>query len=307
MVSRDTGWALASTPRGSVLLRTAGGGTNWQNVSPQGIWPLSSAQIASNENFAIGFEGIDCYGLSGQVCWVAMISELDQIIVERTHDGGRHWAKSEFTDHTGLYPLVSFLDRRRGWILTISDMASGSTRKELFETKDGGRTWATVTKKIPDHIDPHGLTFRSASVGWLAAGYHGSDQVPFYRTGDGGRHWNVQELDTAKIFKGEDGYGIVHSPSYFGPKHRDGLLPVQFRGIASPAGLYRTRDGGDTWRLTASLPMFGPIFGRADTIQFLSLKNGWLMENVGEPMSRLLRTQDGGRHWRVVYPKQRKQ
>ena len=301
MVSRDSGWALASTPHGSVVLRTTDGGTDWHNVSPHGIWPLSSAQIAANENFGIGREGIDCYGLSGQACWVAMISEFDQIVVEQTQDGGRHWTKSQFANHTGYWLLLSFLDGRHGWILTVSDMASGSTAKELFATKDGGRTWATVTKTIPNHIDPNGMTFRNASVGWLAAGYHGSDQVPFYRTDDGGRHWRLLELDTAEIFKQEDRYGIVHPPAFFGLKRRDGLLPVQFRVTISPMGLYQTRDGGDTWRLTALIPGLG----RADTCQFLTLKRGWITENLGEPASKLLRTQDGGRHWHVVYPKQK--
>lgn len=251
MVSRDTGWALASTPRGSVLLRTTDGGADWQNVSPRGIWPLSPAQIAANENFGIGWEGIDCYGLSGQDCWVAIISEYNQIIVERTQDGGRHWAKSQFANHTGVSLSLSFLDNRHGWLLTVSDMASGSTRKELFRTKDGGRTWATVTEKIPDHVDPHGMTFRNAFVGWLAAGYHGSDQVPFYRTNDGGQHWCLQPLPKPAILQ-EDSSGNTYPPQFSGPQKRDGSLIVNYRSSTVThfeTITYLTHDGGQTWQI----------------------------------------------------------
>ena len=303
MVSRSSGWALAATPRGSVVLRTTDGGADWRNVSPKGIWPLSSAQIAANDNYGIGLEGIDCCALTGQTCWVAMINKSTQIIIERTHDGGRHWEQSQFANHTGYWLLLSLLDNRHGWVLTVSDMASGSTAKELLGTKDGGRTWATVSEEIPNHIDPHGATFRNTSVGWLTAGYHGSDEMPFYRTDDGGRHWHVLELDTSAALQSDERYENVYPPSFFGPKQRDGLLPVQFRSLTSPTGLYRTRDGGNTWRMTALIPGLG----RADTFQFLSLKRGWIMEDAGGPTSRLLRTQDGGKRWHVVYPKQRKQ
>lgn len=251
-VSRNSGWALASTPRGSVLLRTTNGGQEWQNVSPHGIWPLSAAQIASNENFGIGWEGIDCYGLSGQTCWVAMISSGTQIIVEQTHDGGHHWAKSQFANHTGDSLLLSFLDRRHGWLLTISDMASGSTRKELFRTEDGGQTWGFVTNALPDHIDPRGMTFRSSTEGWLAAGYHGSDEVPLYKTKDAGRHWHLQSLPEPDASV-DGGYGSVTPPRFSGLHKRRGILTVDYRDNninRSEAVAYVTHDGGRNWHIS---------------------------------------------------------
>ncbi len=247
MTDSRTGWALASTPRGSVLLRTTNGGASWKNVSPRVIWPLSPAQIAASEN-DIASEGIDFDSLSGQTCWAAMISGDTRIIVEQTHDGGRHWTKSQFGNQSGYSLLLSFLDRRHGWLLTISDMASGSTRKDLFRTTDGGKTWAFVTRAIPDHIDPNGLTFRTASIGWLAAGYHGYDEMPLYRTNDGGRHWRLQVLpEPAGI---GDGYGIISRPRFFGPQRRDGSLVVNYRGgTRFERILYSTHDGGQTWRI----------------------------------------------------------
>ncbi len=252
MVSRERGWALASTPRGSALLRTTNGGKDWRNVSPSAILPLSPAQSAANEDYGIGREGIGLYGLSGRTCWVAMISEFKQIVVERTRDGGRHWAKFQFANRTGYSLLLSVLDRRHGWILTISDMASGSTRKELYRTKDGGRTWAFVTDVVPDHIDPHGMTFRTASEGWLAAGYHGSDEMPFYRTDDGGKTWHVQLLPEPAVYQ-NNGYGNLNPPQFFGSQKRFGTLVVDYRNNVINRFeriTYVTRSGGRTWRIS---------------------------------------------------------
>lgn len=156
MVSQTNGWALAHTSRGSILLRTSDGGRDWQNVSPKGIWPLSPAQTHYNEDMG---EGIDISFLSAQTGWLAMYTQAEQITVERTQDGGRHWAASRFRERMGYTLIVSFRDARHGFILTISDIASGSTKKTLYRSNDGGKTWGFVTQTIPDHIDPNGLTF----------------------------------------------------------------------------------------------------------------------------------------------------
>ncbi|MGI4789452.1 MAG: hypothetical protein ACRYFS_11455 [Janthinobacterium lividum] len=195
---------------------------------------------------------------------------------------------------------MSFLNRRHGWILAVSDIASGSTHKELYRTKDGGETWAAVMDALPDHIDPMGMIFRSASVGWLAAGYHGSDEMPFYRTDDAGRHWRLQEIEIPPPF--QDGYGIAYPPSFFGAGRRDGLLPVRFV-THTPEGeniaFYRTGDGGSTWHLRRWLPKSAGV----DAISFLTPTLGWTLKNKDSQYPTLQRTADGGRHWQTVYPR----
>lgn len=249
MVSHQIRWALASTPHGEVLLRTADGGKEWRNVSPHEIWPLSPQQAQANAD--VGAEGIDFCFLDRKTGWVAMKDDQDRVVVERTRDAGRTWDETRFVDQTGYFVFISFLDSRHGWLLTISDMASGSTRKELYRTEDSGRTWAAVTDAIPDHIDPTDMTFRSASEGWLAAGYHGSDEVPFYHTVDGGRTWHLQRLLEPAVYR-DGGYGNTNPPQFFGPQKRDGVLVVDYRNNTNnrfETITYITRNDGRTWRI----------------------------------------------------------
>jgi len=114
---------------------------------------------------------------------------------------GRHWQASRFTDTVGCSLVVSFADAQHGSLLTVSDMASGSTRQGLYRTANGGRTWVFVAKALPDHIDPTGAIFRNHLEGWLTAGYHGNDAVPLYRTNDGGHHWRLQELTIPALYQ----------------------------------------------------------------------------------------------------------
>ena len=251
MVSQTRGWALAQTSRGSILLKTSDSGRHWQNISPRGIWPLSPALVQMSQD--VGAEGIDACSLDGRTGWVAMENHRDQVVVERTRDGGRHWAMSQFPDRVGYSLILSFRDPEHGSILTISDMASGSTRKALYRTNNGGKTWSVVTEALPDHIDPHGVTFQNGSVGWLSAGYHGSDETPFYRTGDAGRHWRLQELDTSPLRDTsphrQDGYGETYPPAFFGSGRRSGILPMRYEAHNPKRGgfaLYETRNAGGT-------------------------------------------------------------
>ena len=303
MVSRSKGWALAATKRGSALLKTSDGGRTWRNSSPTGIWPLSQEQVGWDREYGIGEEAADFCFLSDRQGWVVREdAQKSKIIVERTQDGGRHWTAARFTDRTGFVPLVSFQDVRHGSILTISDMASGSTRKTLYSTSNGGRTWAFVTQAVPNHIDPTGLTFLPDGQGWLAAGYHGSEELPFYQTRDGGRHWKQQEIEEPPF---DYSYATTYPPVFFGAKHRAGVLPVQFSTNKEGFSLYQTRDAGRTWqRLNHPYSPSSPgVLNAASQVHFVSLRDGWALVGGGASTARLLATQDGGRHWHTIWRK----
>lgn len=341
MKTPTTGWALGATPRGDALLRTTDGGRHWRNVSPKSIWPLSPARVQANSDMdGIGDEGIDAYFADGRKGWVALKDLQGWVRVERTRDGGKHWAGTSFADRTGVQLLLSFQNARRGCLLTISDMASGSTRKALYRTRNGGRTWTATTGALPNHIDPAGVRFRSRSEGWLAAGYHGSDEMPFYHTRDGGRRWRLQEMKTptAHDFR----YGVFDAPRFFGRVNKVGVLPVRFvEGPQDETAFYVTRDGGATWQLRCApaLEAYAIVtarhwlgldrsgtrlyitsssghswnrrrlvqrvggLGHDTSLEFVTTRTGWaLIDGYRVGASTLLQTRDGGRHWRTIYP-----
>ena len=306
MVGRTGGWALGKTPHGAALLKTSNGGRTWRNVSPKSIWPLSPAQVDDDIKYGIGEEGIDFCFLSSRLGWVVRKDgRTEEAVVEHTRDGGRHWTATHFPERNGYTLTVSFRDARHGSILTISDMASGSTRKTLYQTSDAGRTWAFVTQALPNHIIQTRVSFRTASEGWLSAGYHSWDELPFYRTEDGGRHWRLQEIEEPPY---EYWHAVTYPPAFFGAKRRRGVLPVQFEtntpGINGFA-LYQTRDTGRTWHWMHQLRL-PDRDGFLLTLRFVDLHTGWALTDQGQKPPRLVTTRDGGRHWRTVYPTPRK-
>jgi photosystem II stability/assembly factor-like uncharacterized protein len=66
------------------------------------------------------------------------------------------------------------------------------------------------------------------------------------------------------------------------------------------ARLYRTADGGRTWR-SVGVASHGAHAGASDTIQFLDRRRGWLVvQEPTAPFATLYSTRDGGVHWRTV-------
>ena len=297
------GWKLDATEKGRTVLHTGNGGRTWQDVTPAAIRTFTFEQ--GQEHQENGGDDFQMACLDSSVVWIVEKPSINTVLVERSQDNGRHWQESRFNNTTGYSLVVSFEDSEHGSILAISDMASGSTRKALYRTADGGQTWTFVTKAMPDHIDPTGVVFRNHLEGWLTAGYHGSDDLPFYRTTDGGHHWSLQELDWAPL--SQDGYGGTYPPAFFGPRRRMGVLPISFHTHAperTGLALYQTQNGGRTWRFLRWLRLadrlaFGP------SLHFSNLQTGWALDST-EPTSNLWRTKDGGKHWHIFYPARRK-
>ncbi len=190
--------------------------------------------------------------------------------------------------------------------MSISDPASGSTKKALYRTKDSGQTWTFVTKAFSNYLNPTGVTFRNGSTGWLTGSDHLSNEMLFYQTIDGGHHWHLQELDTSAL--SQNGYGSVFPPTFFGHKHQQGILPVYFYSQLntpqdSGIALYQTQNAGHTWHLLRRLPqryglsLYAPYF--------INFNTGWA-SNGSELTPKLMQTRDGGRHWQRIYPARRR-
>ena len=296
------GWMMTATEKGRRVLHTNNGGRTWKDVTPAAIRAFTFDQGQEHQkNGEYDFQ-IAC--LHTSTAWIVE-KPLDNIIlVERTSDGGRHWQTSRFTDTIGYSLVATREDAKHGSILSISDMASGSTKKALYRTKDSGRTWTFVTKTLPDHIDPTGVISKNGSTGWLTAGYHGSDEMPFYQTHDGGHHWHLQELDTSAL--GQEGYGITYPPTFFGPKHCLGILPMHFRSNKaenSGIALYQTQNAGRTWRLLRLLPRRDKV--GLTNLHFINFNTGWAFDSSSRT-PKLMQTRDGGRHWQTIYPARRR-
>lgn len=136
---------------------------------------------------------------------------------------------------------------------------------------------------MPEHLSR--LDMMTVDVGW-AVGASG-----ILRTTDGGSQWrDVTPANVAKL-----------APSDV----REGFLSAEAAWVVAGGGagltVYRTADGGATWRSAA---IAVPIVPAWFSIAFADAKHGWIMANTGVALQHesvdIFRTTDGGAGWQLV-------
>ncbi|NLL77925.1 MAG: hypothetical protein GX235_11895 [Clostridiales bacterium] len=204
-----------------------------------------------NENLAISTyqHGVLHYTTDGGELWslgsnsTACITGLDIIDdkvayiaanysqVATTSNGGKTWSRlPDFGNMAnGHCRYLSFIDENTGWI---------ANRKDLGFTKDGGKSWETVS--IPEGI-------LEISAIWLSSatkGYILSSKGTLYKTTDGGLTWTEKDL---KI----EGFKRMDCPTMaFRIAGEKTLQVVAYLEKGKEKGYYYfySDDGGDTWK-----------------------------------------------------------
>jgi photosystem II stability/assembly factor-like uncharacterized protein len=190
-----------------------------------------------------------------------------------------------------------------------------ASNKAIYKTVDGGVTWKPILEAnfLNSHITF--LRFKDASTGWLGCGNK------LYTTDDGGESWAPVDakLGTSALAVGDDGWLLVGTgASLFQQRGRKGKWENlefaeitrandQFHGIrfiaitgpqtamvvlngnlASNSVMYRTTDGGKSWK-----EVFKKDF-RIGGLHFTDAKRGWLTAGAS-----LWTTDDGGDTWQT--------
>jgi photosystem II stability/assembly factor-like uncharacterized protein len=167
------------------------------------------------------------------------------------------------------------------------------TDQRLFVTLDGGDTWGDRTPPIEKGIA--GTFTLDGSRGWVAGVGRAGDQVVVARTTDAGRHWGTAALPrrfrhsaakrvSLSFIDGEHGWaslvgdlgtgpvvfqtvdGGAHWKALCGPCGTSGPSVLTGRNTGwsvdeTARSLYRTSDGGRTWRYVP-VPKGVPARGR---------------------------------------------
>lgn len=175
-----------------------------------------------------------------------------------------------------------------GWLL-LRDAVTGA--RELVTTSNAGKSWHRVALPVNASTDVLGFRLIDGSYATLQLG-HG-----LRTTDDGGATWRKVELpDGAK-----PGTGVYSTDRLHGWY----LSASRADGVARPAAMWTTQDGGASW-----LPLFSatsadmakhgvPLDGDKLLLGFATPDDGWL-DIVSLGSSRLLATHDGGMNWTPV-------
>jgi photosystem II stability/assembly factor-like uncharacterized protein len=224
-------WALACPATGRNLCRPELGrarasGGRWTRLAMPRTASAPDAQLA----IAPGAVVVSQVGLFFDAGSGRLIASVD--------DGGR-WTVRLNPAWRG-YPCTGVSDlaaaRHAWWLLCLGGAAAGSSTKGLLRTRDGGRTWTTVSEVTSlahpssrgsiSAEEPGPLVAASPTRLWLALTNGLSESA------DGGSRWTY----------------VTHVDPEGAPTTFDVLTPTVAWLLAPGTGLWRTTDGS-AWRV----------------------------------------------------------
>lgn len=231
MLSTQNGYGLD----GHNLYRTNDGGSQWNAVTPAGVTAINSG-----------------FFLDTQTGWILVRNsqDLTEGTLYRTNDGGQTWNSNPTPFGDGN---IQFLDGQNGWAIGNFNCGAGSCGLDIYNTTDGGQSWALVSSASPQNNDrsgslpfagdKNGMTFLDMQHGWVGGSEPKDGYVWLFATQDGGQTWSQVNLPLPS------GYTTstisVDPPKFFGSQ--DGVLPVTLFTSSSHRLFYITHDGGQSW------------------------------------------------------------
>jgi photosystem II stability/assembly factor-like uncharacterized protein len=214
------------------------------------------------------------------------------------------WQKLNTEVFRGKQDDISFVTPDVGWY--------GNGLGKLFQTTDGGNTWALKTTMPGTFI--RALGFVDENVGYLGnvgTDYYPDvkDPYPLYKTVDGGSTWSKVAVDGIEKVKGICGIHILPRQRIFQGNMQNVPVIHAAGRVGGPAYIIRSVDGGRNWSILDLTAQAQFILD----VHFIDEMNGLVCSNVkmtnaapnkdGEQPTeaQMLRTTDGGKTWTSVY------
>ena len=212
----------------------------------------------------------------------------------RTTDGGATWQSAVVPGAAQLdFRDVQGVDANTAYLLSIGP----GEQSRIYKTADGGRVWAL---QFTNH---NARAFFDAFAFWDArTGIAMSDPVEarfiLIKTTDGGARWiEIPRENLPSALEGEGAFAASGT-----------CLAVQGRtnvwfgtGGATVARVFRSTDGGETWKATSTPITAGNPSSGIFSIAFKDARNGVIVggdyKKEGEASNNVATTTDGGGTW----------
>lgn len=247
----DNGWLLSEIFQGTkrtgvALYHTVNGGLSWQKLM-QNTFPSTPGGSLPTSAFYTGLTF-----LNQSTGWVtADAGGAHDILLYMTRDGGKSWQKQHLPLPPGISSLEDstiveppqFFSARDGVLPILFWAPSGLC---VYVTHDGGESWQSTTflhvvenPGFDAYLPAPVPRFASMDFGWFWQGAQFRASHTLVITHDGGQHWRT--------------IGVALPTPYVDAtvdflSEQIGWLIGQAGGNRNGSALFKTTDGGQTWR-----------------------------------------------------------
>ncbi|MFO7894790.1 MAG: hypothetical protein R6U63_13730 [Longimicrobiales bacterium] len=174
-----------------------------------------------------------------------------------------------------------------------------STGRGVYRSRDGGRSWTFVGLPEAGLIGKVVTDPRDPDVVYVAALGHPFGPNPergVYRSRDGGESWERVLFVSDSTGAVDLAIDPVNPRTIYAAMWRAERKPWTLIDGAREGGIYRSRDGGDSWtQLTAGLPE-GPLGRIGLSVSASAPDRVWALVTA-EPGGGVFRSDDGGDSW----------
>ena len=345
MLDEHTGWGVAQQNADvDYIVRTVDGGETWIDVSPPQLldpslnvyWNATTAFLDDDYAWVIYTPQGGFPPPEKSAVWRTMDGgrnwELSSVLPLNGMEG--FFAAG----------YLSFVDPTHGWLLVHVDAGMNHDYSDLFMTEDGGLTWKRIVDPTCENLDSLmlvqsvGMTFADRHWGWVTKRTSGVMPGAFLvQTVDGGYTWKDVFLPSPDEIDWENEIWDCTTQSPVFPDKSEGYLLVVCRDMDGVENtyFYATEDKGATWRYThlngnvnqlvfwneneglalGSNVLYTEDGGRSWTnlknmnwageFSFVDMETGWAVAQ-DENKIALVRTDDGGKSWKLIKPIARK-
>ncbi len=288
-------------------------------ASPTGL----RAQELDRRTFqALHFREIGPVNMSGRIVDIAVVETNPFTFyvasatggVWKTTDNGVTFEvvfSNEGTHSVGAI-TVSQVDTSIVWVGTgeRANRQSSSWGDGVYKSVDGGGTWSNMGLRDSHHIGRIAIHPSDPNTVFVAAMGHlwgPNEERGLYRTTDGGASWT-------RVLYADENTGVVDvaidpaDPSImYAATYQRRRRPYGFHGGGPGGGLYKSGDGGRTWRRvsvglpTGDLGRIGISVYRSDpSIVYAAVEQGYRYNAstaYGERRAGVYRSEDKGESW----------